>query len=577
MATKNLGQVAGVHIGNTPPSNTVLIWYDNTPSQMCHKVYDTAKKAWVILDQSIISLVTYSELTNIARKVGLAIGKYFQIKDRSNTLALAITSTKVQYCDSLGNILIDDLGTNIQYHVTSSNLSIDDVVGVFDEINRKLVFQFNEQTPDFDNDYLFGKSEKNGIWNLVKYKLKSLLSSNSGNSISWKNGFFLNVNEILNNLKDKKGGFVSREVFDKTIEIQNKSIQNIGKENQEIIHNATDLINENASDYAVYNKKLPSHLETAGEPVDIKKGDTLLIILSKIQKYITQLKFATGIRISPDYDSTVKGDVNNNDNVETALSKLSNRIKDIDVKSGEDIKICDSDFSELSSKPENINKKDNIYNCAQKLLYWIKHITTDFITDNAVTEQKLADNSVSSKKIIDNAVTISKLSDNLNLFSAVQLIVTSNVTVYSASLVFYETMKNGTNFDFLFDIPYFMPFHDNDYLANVSGVINANMAYNDTPKELTGWGKLYLKCNTALKAKLTLNLRSTGVSIKTTTITPRILFSDGSFKEYSNSIQAVESSNINAKSNYAQFYFDLNTDIYKSDGFKIWINVESDN
>lgn len=42
--TKNLGQVAGVHIGSIPPENTILIWYDNTPSQNCHKVYDTAKK-----------------------------------------------------------------------------------------------------------------------------------------------------------------------------------------------------------------------------------------------------------------------------------------------------------------------------------------------------------------------------------------------------------------------------------------------------------------------------------------------------------------------------------------------------
>lgn len=31
--TKNLGQVAGVYIGNTPPENTILIWFDNTPSQ----------------------------------------------------------------------------------------------------------------------------------------------------------------------------------------------------------------------------------------------------------------------------------------------------------------------------------------------------------------------------------------------------------------------------------------------------------------------------------------------------------------------------------------------------------------
>ena len=108
--SKNLGQVAGVAIQTTPPSNITLIWYDSTPSQMCHKIYDTAKKQWVIIDQKIISLITYSEMENIARQSGLPLGKFYQITDRSNALALAITSTKVQYCDSLGNILIDDLG-----------------------------------------------------------------------------------------------------------------------------------------------------------------------------------------------------------------------------------------------------------------------------------------------------------------------------------------------------------------------------------------------------------------------------------------------------------------------------------
>lgn len=140
--TKNLGQVAGVHIGNTPPENTILIWFDNTPSQRCHKVYDAAKKTWVILDQNIVSLITYSELVNIAKNVGLSIGKFYQIKDKANALALAITTTKVQYDDSMGNILIDDLGSNIQYHVTSQNLSIDDIRGVFNESNKTLVFRF---------------------------------------------------------------------------------------------------------------------------------------------------------------------------------------------------------------------------------------------------------------------------------------------------------------------------------------------------------------------------------------------------------------------------------------------------
>lgn len=164
MATKNLGQVSGLHIGITPPTNIALIWYDSTPSQMFHKVYDAVKKQWVVLDQNIISSITYSELTNIAKNVGLSAGKFYQITDRSNALALAITSTKVQYTDSLGNVLVDDLGTNIQYHVTSSNLQIDDVVGVFDETNRKLVFRFNEYTPDITaDDYILGKVKRNNV------------------------------------------------------------------------------------------------------------------------------------------------------------------------------------------------------------------------------------------------------------------------------------------------------------------------------------------------------------------------------------------------------------------------------
>lgn len=164
-ATKNLGQVAGVHIGSTPPDNVILIWYDNTPSQQRHKVYDPTLKQWVVLDQTTISAITYSELVNMAKNTGLSVGEWFQITDRSNALALAITSTKVQYSDALGNILIDDLGTNIQYHVTSSNLSIDDVIGVFDEVNKKLVFQFNEVVPDMTaDDYVLGKIQRNNVW-----------------------------------------------------------------------------------------------------------------------------------------------------------------------------------------------------------------------------------------------------------------------------------------------------------------------------------------------------------------------------------------------------------------------------
>ena len=330
MATKNLGQVSGVHIGSTPPSNTILIWYDSTPSQLRHKVYDPTLKQWVVLDQNIISAITYPELTNMAKNSGLSVGEYFQITDRSNALALAITSTKVQYCDALGNILIDDLGTNIQYHVTSSNLQIDDVVGVFDETNRKLVFQFNEQTPDFTaDDYVLGKVQRNNIWSLAKYKLSSFLSKVTGNSITWNGGFFFSFSDALKNVLDKAGGVVSKTTYDRDKEQLTTSINNVGKENQNIIQNAHNELTEATKPDSFYGTKLPS-ISTGGEATDIAKGDTLLSIVSKIQRYINKFKYATGIRISQDFTDRVSPQyVNNNDTVDSAIRKIQYWLKNM--------------------------------------------------------------------------------------------------------------------------------------------------------------------------------------------------------------------------------------------------------
>lgn len=334
MATKNLGQVAGVAIQNTPPTNIALIWYDSTPSQMCHKVYDTAKKQWVIIDQKIISTITYSELENIARQSGLPLGKFYQIIDRNNTLAMAIASTKVQYTDSLGNILIDDLGTNIQYHVSSSNLQIDGVGGSYNSTNSKLIFIFDELENDIENDYILGKTKRNNVWQLFKFKLKSLISSETGNAISWNKGLFLNIQSIISNLKDKVGGFVSFETFSKTVSEQNQSISNVGKENQNIIQNAQTAIVKATSADAIYGSKLPS-IATGGEPTDVAKGDTLLNIVSKIQRYINRFKYATGIKISKDF-SEQSGKVNNNDTVESAIAKLQGQYSGINLNLPDD-------------------------------------------------------------------------------------------------------------------------------------------------------------------------------------------------------------------------------------------------
>lgn len=395
--TKNLGQVAGVHIGSTPPENITLIWYDNTPSQRCHKVYDTYKRTWVIIDQKIVSRITYSELVNIAKNTGLAIGKYYQISDKGNVLAMAITSTKVQYTDSLGNILIDDLGTNIQYHVTSSNLRIDDVIGVFDETNKTLVFQFDEQIPNFtEDDYVLGKVKRRNVWSLAKYKLSSFLSTVTGNSITWNGGFFFNFGDALKGQLDKKGGVVSKDSYDLTIEQLTKSINNVGKANQEIIQNANEAIKNATSDEAIYNKKSPA-LETGGEPIDVAKDDSLLIVISKFQRYINQFKYATGIKLSQSFTPSEDEDVtiNNNDTVETAFAKIQKSLNDLKngIISiyGDSIKTAKEKFPVYNSKPDDITNADNVAQALAKLVYFVKHIETSFINDKAVTMPKIAE------------------------------------------------------------------------------------------------------------------------------------------------------------------------------------------
>lgn len=388
MATKNLGQVAGVAVQNTPPTNIALIWYDNTPSQMCHKVYDTAKKQWVIIDQKIISLITYSEIENLARQSGLPLGKFYQITDRNNTLAVAIASTKVLYADALGNILIDDLGTNIQYHVSSSNLQIDDISGTFNETNSKLVFTFDELENDIDNDYILGKTKRNNIWRLFKFKLQNLISSEQGNAISWNKGLFLNVSKIVYDLMDKVGGFVSFETFNKTIETQNTAINNVGKENQNIIQNANKAIADGTSENAIYEKALPKELETGGEPTDIMKGNTLILCLSKLQRYINKFKYATGIRLSKDFSSsTASGKVNNNDTVETAIAKLSkvsssagvlndynNTIKG-NVQTGDTVEDA---FSKVENQIKDVDKE------IKSLPIGVYHLTTGSLVTSGV-------------------------------------------------------------------------------------------------------------------------------------------------------------------------------------------------
>ena len=111
MASKNLGQVEGLYIGSSAPTNRALIWYDT--GTHVHKTYDTSLGAWTVLEQQAITSITYSALVSRAGGVGLTQGQWFKITDRSNALALAITGTKIQYVNNNGVPVVDDLGTHV--------------------------------------------------------------------------------------------------------------------------------------------------------------------------------------------------------------------------------------------------------------------------------------------------------------------------------------------------------------------------------------------------------------------------------------------------------------------------------
>ena len=326
--TKNLGQVSGIFIGTSSPKNTSIIWYDNTPSQKCHKVYDPVINDWKALSPDIVSNTTYSELVVNANKNGLSIGKHYVITDKSNILAIAITSTKVQYHDSLGNILIDDLGTNIQYHVSSGNLLIDDINGVFDVDKNKLIFQFQEQEKGDSTDYLFGKIKVGTKWILSKFSFQSLISKENDNSVSWNNGIFFSFKNTISKILDKSGGVVSYDTYNSKIGVIDKNIENVSKENQTIIENTESLVDKKTTDVVIFNKKLQNKIDITTTPGDVIIGDTLYTIISKFQRWINKFKYATGISLSRNFtDAKSQQYINNNDTVESALGKIQYMLK----------------------------------------------------------------------------------------------------------------------------------------------------------------------------------------------------------------------------------------------------------
>ena len=402
MSTKNLGQVAGLWIGNSAPENTSLIWYDNTPAIRTHKVYDFALGAWVVLDKNTISAITYSELRNLARNTGLTQGSWYKVTDQGNILALAITTTKVQYVDINNNFVIDDLASNATYVVTSSNLLIDDIQGVWNANDKKLMFSFADTIQD-DNtadDYIFGKKRRNNVWSLAKYKLSSFVSSVTGNSITWNKGFFFNFRKNLQDNTNVSGGVVGKDAYDTDKAALQQNIDNVAASNQVILNSAKNYTDGKVAASEIYGKALPS-TPTSGTAIDIASGDTLSSIVTKIQRWINQFKTATGIKVGRSFSpSSTRTSINNNDTVQSALEKTQKAINDVSTAAGIDVNVSPEfpsivdpwDGTPPQSETTNttISGSDKVLVALSKLNFLVRNIKSFQIKKHAITLDKIA-------------------------------------------------------------------------------------------------------------------------------------------------------------------------------------------
>ena len=308
--TKNIGQVSGLWIGNTPPENNKLIWFDT--GNNLHKSYDFAMGIWISMTMNPIVSKTYSELQNLAAHNSISQGTFYLITNLGY-LALAITSTKIQYTDNNNNVIIDDLISNKTYCVTSENLLIEDETGVWDVSTNTLKFNFeetnisNEASDITKNDYVLGTKVRNGVKYLSKYKISSLLSTVANNAISWNKGFYLNFLTNLQSYYNQNGGVVRYETF-------LSAIRNI--------ETLLGQIQTNINDINIWNKQLSNSFSPQTNPTDIVVGNTLKTIVDKVQGWINKFKTAKGSVLSNDYNVISESVPEIGDTVEEAIGKL---------------------------------------------------------------------------------------------------------------------------------------------------------------------------------------------------------------------------------------------------------------
>lgn len=344
MATIDVGTVAGISIGTTPPSNPAIIWYDTTDK--LHKSYDASLGQWVPMSQAIVTQINdFNDLINKANLPGgLPIAAFYNVLKRDSdpfwsTMVWVVGQTRIQYVDKQNNIIVEDLagqGTTTQY-VASTNYFFDNIVATFDQKTSQLNFDFQQLA---DNpalaDVLYGMRVVNDNPTLVKRTVKSLLSTSPKNSLGFVNGLFFDFGAAMSGIIVSEQANDTQVVGYKQYTADYAAMDKTFQEVQRIINDW-----QNGSQTMIFSAKLTNVAPvdaTIANPQDLTTADDLMTALNKIQGWYNRLKLATGASLSSAYapNPNTKGIMPAaGDIVEKAIALLHQAILDIASEYGE--------------------------------------------------------------------------------------------------------------------------------------------------------------------------------------------------------------------------------------------------
>lgn len=418
MATIDVGTVAGISIGTTPPSNPAIIWYDTTDK--LHKSYDASLGQWIPMSQAIVIQINdFNDLINKANLPGgLPIAAFYNVLKRDSdpfwsTMVWVVGQTRIQYVDKQNNIIVEDLagqGTTTQY-VASTNYFFDNIVATFDQKTSQLNFDFQQLA---DNpalaDVLYGMRVVNDNPTLVKRTVKSLLSTSPKNSLGFVNGLFFDFGAAMS------GVIVSEQTGDTQVPGYKQY-----KADYVAIEKAFDdvskIINDwqNGSQQMIFGAKLIEVnpvTATVATPQDLTTQDDLKTALNKIQGWYNRLKLATGMTLSPDYVKAPSKTryPQGGDTVQQAIAILHKFVEDFDGKATNVVVGgSEGDFPASPNPSYQIKPTDSLYQAVAKIVNNLASLFGGGVNEAAY----LADNFVRTQSIRPKAVNSLKISDEL--------------------------------------------------------------------------------------------------------------------------------------------------------------------